>query len=296
MSKRILVTGAAGFIGRHTLSPLSHAGFDIISIVNKSEPPQYSFREKTGNPDLVIKADLIKDSQYISEIMEEYKPEYLLHLAWDINPGYRDNSNNVDWMNASLSLIHQFANCGGRRAVIAGTCFDYQPDTLYGTCKRSLWNILQHSTFAQSLQLAYGRVYYLYGPHEAPHRLVPTIVNGLLAGKTVELKSFHKQEMNLSYVQDVADAFVYAVENNYIDKEFDILGEFVSIDKLATQMTDLFDVDRDQIVTGSLFEQPKIPYDHFNSGKIPPWTPKTSLTRGLTKTIEYWRGQRLNDI
>jgi len=276
MSKKVLVTGHTGFLGHHVIEPLIAAGFEIIFTGR-----QFPIKE--------IHLDLL-DPEQIKYVMEYHKPEYLLHLAWDVNPGYRNNPNNIFWMNASLQLVHHFANNGGRKAVIAGTCFDSNPDTLYGTCKRSLWNILNYAKFTESLELAYGRIYYMYGPHEHRIRLIPSMINGLLDNEVVEVKSLASQQFNLIYVQDVAEAFVHVL-NSDIAGEFDLVGDTVSLESIANTITELFDVDHDRIILGTenLYEDTRQPQRAIGSSvKIP-------LIRGLTRTIEWWKEQRYKE-
>lgn len=287
--KKVLVTGGTGFIGRYTLQPLLDAGFEVRSITHK--PPKYWIQAGVRDipPKVLWNSCDLLNPEDIRRVLDEFKPEYLLHFAWDVTPGYKNNSNNLEWMNASLNLIHQFANNGGRKVVIAGTCFDHEPNTLYGTCKRSLWNILNYANFANSLELAYGRIYYLYGPHEAKSRLIPTMINGLLNNEVVKIKSLGSQVINLSYVQDVAESFVKALDTD-IQGEFDLLGNFTTIDLIAQTLIDLLNLDSNQITLGTenLWESTIQPYDTFLATKLDNIV-KTSLVRGLTKTIDWWK-------
>ena len=291
MSKKILVTGATGFIGRHTLQPLADAGFEISCTIRSTSKSIIRSTEVPVNTEFIL-SDILDPNQ-IKDTLKYCKPEYLLHLAWDVNPGYRDNLYNVDLMNSSLNLIHQFANYGGRKATIAGTCYDWPTHTLYGTCKRSLWNILTYARYTESLELNYGRIYYLYGPHELKTRLVPTIINGLLDNQIVKINSMGEQAMYLSYVQDVADALVQAIERDDVRGEFDILGTKTNIRQITSTITELLDKPENSVTFGSSYEETREPYLPYNTTKLGE-LPTTSLTRGLVKTISWWELQRLN--
>ena len=290
VSKKVLVTGATGFIGSHVIDSLIEKGFEVHALGHGQhnsilEPyrPLYKTTEEYW-----YYGDLL-DTKSVGPLMELVKPEYLLHLAWDVRIGYQENINNIDWMNASLNLVHQFSNVGGRVAILAGTCLDHNPTTTYGVCKRSMWNILQYARYADSLSLGYGRIYYLYGPNEKRTRLIPKIINGFLNNGEISLEGCAEQRLYLSYVQDVANKLVQALDYG-LPGEFDICSEQpVSIRTIATTVAGILDMNPN-IVYGTGYSDLKDPYNLLNL-KIG-FTNDTSLVRGLTKTINWWKDQK----
>src|SRR5438105_280249 len=132
--KRVLVTGASGFIGRHALPHLEARGFEVHA------PGHSSFN--------------VLDEKAHQPLLESIRATHLLHLAWDVTPGkYWTSLDNIEWVRASLSLFRHFAASGGKRWVGAGTCAEYdwscgpvlseettplRPTSLYGASKLSL--------------------------------------------------------------------------------------------------------------------------------------------------------------
>ncbi|MDP9347341.1 MAG: NAD(P)-dependent oxidoreductase [Actinomycetota bacterium] len=208
---RVLVTGATGFVGRRTLTPLLAAGHDVHAVarapVEGPEPVRWHA------------ADILATSEVVAEV----RPEVLLHLAWYAEHGkFWTSSENVRWVEASLSLLRAFADADGRRAVIAGTCAEYdwtvardvlledssplRPATLYGAAKHGLHEVARAHADQVGFDLVWGRVFSVYGPDEAPGRLFASVARALLAGERVGTTS-GTQVRDFLHADDVAGAF-----------------------------------------------------------------------------------------
>lgn len=209
--KRVLLTGATGFIGRHAVAPLRARGFEVHALGR--HPPE-------GADPAFRTADLL-DRDAMRRAVAETGASHLLHLAWYAEPGaYWRSPKNLDWVSASLDLVRSFAEAGGRRAVVAGTCAEYawgagrlvedetpcRPATLYGAAKDGLRRILAAYAATAGLSLGWGRVFFLYGPGEKPGRLVSDAARALLAGEPFPT-SDGRQRRDFLHVRDVASAF-----------------------------------------------------------------------------------------
>src|SRR5581483_9823238 len=187
--KTVLITGAAGFVGRHCLPPLARRDY-VVHAAGRRPPAGRAGAHWHA-------ADLLDPGQ-VADLLAEVRPTHLLHLAWVTTPGaYWASPDNLAWLAASLHLVRQFAACGGRRVVVAGTCAEYDwgygycaegktplaPATLYGKCKDALRSVLEGFAAAADLSTAWGRLFYLYGPHEHPDRFVASVIRRLLAGE-----------------------------------------------------------------------------------------------------------------
>lgn len=185
---RVLVTGATGFIGRHVLGPLVKAGAEVHAC---SRSPQSSERGLTWH-----RADVLNAAD-ASAIVGRVCPDVLLHLAWFATPpDYWRSPLNLRWTSATLELAHAFVQAGGRRLVGVGTCAEYswlngrcvegvtpiQPTTVYGGCKAAVWSALEPYAREGGVNAAWARLFFVYGPHEPPSRLVPSLVTAIRAG------------------------------------------------------------------------------------------------------------------
>src|SRR5208282_1930970 len=112
------------------------------------------------------------------------------------------------------------------RAVVAGTCAEYdwsfglckenltplRPASLYGVCKSSLRMIGSHIARQRGFGLAWGHIFHLFGPHEAPQRLVPSVINSLLDRRSITCRDKTKLRDFLR-VEDVAEALVALLDS-----------------------------------------------------------------------------------
>ncbi|MCK1321667.1 NAD(P)-dependent oxidoreductase [Bradyrhizobium barranii] len=212
MTRRILVTGATGFIGHYTLLPLRELGFEV-HVAGRSRP---------DDPAVTFHSANLFDPAGIARVIGAAKPSHLLHLAWDTEPGKFWNAPiNIDWVVASLALVRAFAEAGGTRAVLAGTCAEYSwdeaeplderrsalaPGTLYGVSKDALRRIVEAYAGTVSLSVAWGRIFFLYGPGEKSGRLVSDAIR-TLAMKQPFVTTDGLQRRDFMHVEDVARGF-----------------------------------------------------------------------------------------
>ena len=219
--KRVLVTGATGFIGRYSLPLLLRMGYEVHAV---SRSP------KTQGVDGAIYwhcANLLKPDEVVA-LLQMVKPSHLVHLAWYAIPmRFWTAFENLDWVQATVSLMRVFHEQGGQRFVGAGSCaeydwaFDYcneastpcRPATLYGASKYSTQLLLDAWSRQTGMSSAWGRVFFLYGPGEYSSRLVPSVINSLLKGEPA-LCTHGEQVRDFMHVEDVAAAFVALLDSD----------------------------------------------------------------------------------
>lgn len=214
---RVLVTGAGGFVGAPAMAALRARGLVPIGL-----------GRRTGGSDGAadwIACDLACPEATRAAVREAGAGR-LVHLAWTVAPGrFWTDPDNLDWVGRSLTLLRAFAEAGGRRAVMVGTCAEYAwgqdaplderttplaPATLYGAAKDALRRAAEaYAAEARaghgSLSVAWARLFFLYGPGEAPGRLVGDAVRRLLAGRPFDATE-GRQRRDFLHVADAADA------------------------------------------------------------------------------------------
>jgi len=295
--KRVLLTGASGFIGRHCLPLLLDKEYEVHALSSRTNP-------ETGPSVVWHRADLLNPDGP-ARLLDFLRPSHLLHFAWITEPGdYWTSPGNSDWAEASLALLRAFAEHGGRRAVVAGSCAEYDwrsercseraapsPSTPYGSSKHSLHLRMESLCRAARVSSAWGRIFFVYGPHEKPERFVPSLIRALLGGERA-LCRHADQTRDLLHVQDVADAFVTLLESPATGAVNIASGIPVSLGDLARAIAD-------KIARPGLLECRSEPATPISPRAVVAdvrrmttevgWLPRYDLDRGLEETIDWWR-------
>ena len=297
--KKVLVTGGSGFIGRHCLPLLAAHGYEVhaVSIAPEDPLPQIHWHV----------VDLLNPEE-VNNLIAKVKPTHLLHLSWYTVMGkYWTSLENIRWVQASLELLRTFAENGGKRVVIAGTCAEYDwkyelyseqttplvPATLYGACKHALQIMVDAFCRQTGLSYAWGRVFFLYGPHEHPDRLVSSVIRSLLQGESARC-SHGNQIRDFLHVEDVASAFVALLDSDLTGPVNIGSGKPIAIREVVEIIGELIQ-QKDLIQLGALPVPPNDPpaliADTHRLQSIS-WRPKYDLNTGLQRTIEWWRAQK----
>ncbi len=212
--RRVLLTGASGFIGRQTIAPLLDLSFEVHAVGNRV----------TDRRAIWHRADLL-DQAGRRRLVAEVRPAALLHCAWFTRHGvFWDAPENIDWVAASLDLARAAAAQGTRRILMVGSCAEYDwatpqahpwreddpahPSSFYGVAKDALHRLMAAFAAEAGLGLVWARLFHLYGPHEAPTRLVPQLLAALRAGRSAEIKSGNAVR-DLMHVADAGRALAH---------------------------------------------------------------------------------------
>lgn len=298
---RVLVTGGSGFIGRHVLEPLVRRGFEVHSVTSR-EPPPRAPRVRWHRADLL-------DCRGHGDLLAAADPTHLLHLAWYAEHGrFWTSTQNVRWSAATLALVQAFAERGGRRAVLAGSCAEYrwgdrgplvedvtplEPRTLYGTAKNATRAVLAAAADELGLDFAWGRVFFLYGPAEPPGRLVASVARALVAGDRAATGD-GTQVRDFLHVADVGAAFAALTDSpvggtvNIASGEGRTLREVIVAIAAATGREDLLDI-------GALPSRPGDPHelvaDVARLRDEVGFAPTIGLNDGIEQTVAWWHRQ-----
>lgn len=294
--KKVIVTGASGFIGKYTLSSLVNKGYEVHGV--------YYSKTVDNIPNIIWhKANLLDPSE-TQTLFDEIKPSHLLHLAWDISPGFRDSLSNFDWLDASIHILKAFEQNNGKRAVIAGTCFQYEfvegvyselktpknPFYTYGICKQKLQEFFDEYLKNTHLSGAWGYIFYPYGIGDSPNKLIPQAIQTLLKGDKFRLSS-GDQIKDYIYIKDVSEAFVEILDSE-IEGGVNIgSGKGITVKDIALKLAKLLDKEN-LLEFGEVLSYSNEPKEMVaDISKIQNtlnWKSKYRIEEGLAETVKFY--------
>lgn len=272
--KRLLITGASGFIGASVASLVSPRDWDLH----------------------VDRVDLLEPQQR-DDLIARLRPTHLIHLAWYVEPGiYWNSSKNTAWLDASIELFRAFARNGGERVVGVGTSAEYDwsaagafdeystprvPATLYGESKKRLSEALVTICDEYAISGAWARLFMVYGPGELPSRFVPTAIRALREGQTLRCPKGVVRD--LIHVRDAARALLMLAAGS-VEGPVNIGSgeptELKTVGELIGARVETYD---DPSEAPSVIAAVKRLHDEVG------FTPDLSLQEGLRDAAGWWR-------
>jgi nucleoside-diphosphate-sugar epimerase len=301
---KILVTGAAGFVGSEVCRQLIASGHEVLAVVAPGED-RWRLDDLNGRVEFVP-VDLFDSGSNLSEISSS-RLDGAIHCAWYAKPGhYLTAAENLPAMQGSLRLFEHLWMGGCSRVVGVGTCFEYKlverplqeddpvdPLTLYAATKLSTCFVGRELAKAFHGSFAWARLFYLYGPRENPVRLVPDLAAKLLAGNRVAVTE-GSQVRDYLHVSDVARALVALVNTSSCGVYNVGCGEPHTVKEII--QTIARSLDREDLVDfgarpPNLMDPPMVLADNRRICNETGWQPQHTLASGIADTLAWWSAQ-----
>jgi nucleoside-diphosphate-sugar epimerase len=215
---RVLVTGAAGFVGRSVVARLAEDGHDVVA-VDRADAPLRALAAR--HPSVSAAAVDLASRADVQALFEASRPDALIHLAWYADPtDYLTSEANLGSLEMTLSVARAALSSGCRKLIVGGSCVEYaardrllveddpvDPRTLYAACKHAAWHVLRIMASEAGAALCWARIFHIHGPTEDTRRIIPWVASQLRMGKAVELTAGSQIRDHL-HIADVAGGLV----------------------------------------------------------------------------------------
>ena len=311
LNKKILITGAAGFIGSHLAEYFIKKGYKVVAFDRYNSNNSFGWLDKSPYKKKIecVLGD-IRDYDSVFKTMKNC--DSVIHLAALIGIPYSYISplayirTNVD---GTYNILEASRNLKIKNIVITSTSetygsAQYMPIDEYHP-------IVSQSPYAASkaaadqLALSFYRSYNLpvkiirpfntYGPRQSSRAIIPSIINQCLYNKNRNIFLGNiKPTRDLTYVEDLCEAFLKVFKNKKLFGEVVNVGNNsnISIKDLVNKISKLINV-KVKIKSEKLRVRPK--YSEVSDLKssikkitmFTKWKPKTKIDRGLKKTIDW---------
>jgi len=312
---KILVTGAAGFIGSHTCERLHDLGHQVVGLDNFND--YYSLKLKTLNEKAllekgitIITADLRDDT--LSEALPK-DINYIFHFA--AQPGISASSTFEDYFSNNIigtkNLIDYALQCDALQLFVnIGTSSIYglqatfpedvapKPASHYGVTKLTAEQLVLQKSREHQFKSCSLRLYSVIGPRERPEKMYTKLItcayNGeafpLYNGSATHLRSF-------TYVGDIVDGIVSVIDNeDVVDGEIINLGTEVEhttqegIEAVQQVIGQTIKIDH---VKARVGDQLRTKANIDKARKLLHYNPKTTLLEGVAAQVEWYKANFL---
>ena len=295
--KRVLVTGASGFLGQHIVDQLAALDCRVLCV---SRRPRSDSRGKVT----WLEADL-SDRASAARVIRQAEASIVFHVAGE-SKGDQKVENVVDCFKNDLEAtvncllaVHQLGGCD--KFVMTGSLEepalpnddDAEPVPLspYAAAKfaSGFYGKMFHRLY--DVPVVILRPFMTYGPGQKEHKVIPYTILSLLRGEPALLSSGDRM-IDWIYAADVADAFVRAgIAPHAAGRTLDIGSQQgISLRIVAEKIHSLTGGPRP--VFGAMPNRGLTRIaDCREAARVLNWRPRTGLDEGLRKTVEWYRKQ-----
>lgn len=311
--RRVLVTGADGFIGSHLVEALVRRGYEVRAFVMYNSFNSWgwldgldaSVRESID----VVPGD-IRDPNGVRDAAGGIDTVFHLAALIAIPFSYNSPDSYVDTnIKGTLNVLQACRQHSVERIVVTSTSEVYgtalrvpiaedhpfQGQSPYSATKIGADRLAESFHRSFGLPVIIARPFNTYGPRQSARAVIPTIIAQLAAGnETIRLGSLDPTR-DFNYVEDTCEGFVALAEcEAAIGEEVNIAtGVEISIGELAKSLTEIMNPNatieaEEERVRPAKSEVFRLVGDNSKITKLTSWRPKVDLAEGLRRTVEWF--------
>lgn len=306
MSKKVLVTGAAGFLGSHVVDLFIEKGYDTCVIDDFSSGRKENI-PNTENWKIYVKN--IKDRWKIQPVFQINKPQIVIHLAAQpsllesIKNPFHDAMVNII---GTINLLELSVKYEVERFIFSSTSavqnsnylneeypfLSYlEPTSPYGISKISAELYIRNLMPDKYVNLRLANV---YGPRQMPlgeNQVVPKAIRHALYGDEFEINGDGEQTRDFIYVEDVANAILLSAESDYYGTLNVSTGKQNSVNQVVERIAKELDKEIEWKHNSCNDPRQIVSMSNRKIKGALGWKPKHTLRQGIIKTLKWWKKQ-----
>ena len=315
MSKKVMVTGADGFIGSHLTQQLIHEGYDVTAFCDYKSFGTWgwidTFSKEEKDALNIIMGD-IRDPNGVRTAMKGQDTVFHLAALIAIPFSYHSPDTYVDTnIKGTLNVLQGARELDTRRVLVTSTSevygtaqyvpidekHPYQGQSPYSATKIGADRMAESFYRSFNTPVTIVRPFNTFGPRQSARAVIPTIITQLLSGKEeIHLGSLTPTR-DFNYVKDTANGFVtIAKHDNTIGQELNIATEReISIGDLANELIRQINPNAKIVTDEDRLRPEKSEVNRLlgtaqKLNGLTGWKPNYTFEQGLAETIEWMRG------
>ncbi len=223
--KKVLVTGATGFIGNYVIKELLKLEVEVIATSsNTKKAKTQSWFDNVR----YVPFDFAQFDSITNYFLYFDQPDIVIHLAWEGLPNYKSSFHAEINLPRHKAFIENLISNGLKDLTVTGTCLEYEmqegclsedmqtfPSNPYAMAKDELRKYLEQLQQQFSFSFKWVRLFYMYGEGQNPNSLLSQLDRALQNGDTVFNMSGGEQTRDYLPVSKVAENIVFiALQTN----------------------------------------------------------------------------------
>lgn len=313
-NRKVLVTGAGGFIGSHLVEQLIRQNCEVKAFVHYNSFGRWGWLDSLPK-DLISGIEIfsgdIRDPNGVNAAMKGTSAVFHLAALIGIPYSYHSPDVYVDTnVKGTLNILQAARNQGVEKVIHTSTSEVYgtaqfvpitethpvNPQSPYAATKAGADFLAL--TFFRSFDtpVVVVRPFNTYGPRQSARAVIPTIITQILSGKRTLRLGALSPTRDLNYVTDTAMGFIRAAMSDGVNGEIVNLGNNTEItigdlaEKIAGILGTTIQIEStDERKRPEQSEVERLWADNKKAGDLFAWKPAVSLDEGLRKTIDWFR-------
>jgi UDP-glucose 4-epimerase len=288
--KRVLVTGASGFIGVHLCQGLEQRGAEVFGASRSSGCD-------------------VADSELFEQVVREFKPDSIFHLASSVS-GSRDPTEIIPTFRNNLlttvNVMMAARKFGVRRVLCMGSLQEPQQVHLesanspYAAAKAAATVYARMFASLYGVPVTVARTFMVYGPGQKDtSKVLPYVITRLLKGMPAELSAC-RHSFDWIHVRDVVDGLLAIHDSNDLEGKIVDLGtgRLTPVADVVSSAATILKSKR-LLKFGAITDRKGEPVnmaDTIETNRLTGWFPRIDLSTGLKETVGWYRNAHLISV